>query len=220
MTTMFREERVGEPAIFGVGNLVQGLPGDEHGHDDRLARAGCHLHRDAGESRVRCCADLPEPGFDPVIADLLGGLGQENERLQGFNLAEEELVLPVRAGPVLQELAGNLGDASYSLSRQSLTRCRIRLTLSLGSMRSWVHSVSNWSCLPFFLGGGIGTKQALARRVSTISLVIPSSVNRQCRSGSRKGELRIRFSMIVSGMAASAISSTGVHHRKQSGLSQ
>jgi hypothetical protein len=24
------------------------VPGDEHGHDDRLARAGRHLHRDAG----------------------------------------------------------------------------------------------------------------------------------------------------------------------------
>ena len=53
-----------------------------------------------------------------------------------------------------------------------------------------------------------------------ISLLIPSTVNRQCRSGSRKDELRIGFSMIVSGMAVSAISLTGVHHRKQAGLSQ
>ena len=106
------EERVGEPAILGVGDLVQGVPGDKHGHDDRLARAGRHLHRDAIETRVRCCVDLPEPGFDPVVADLLGGLGQEDERLQGFNLAEEELVLAVRVGPVLQELAGDLSDAS------------------------------------------------------------------------------------------------------------
>jgi hypothetical protein len=102
------------------------VPGDEHGHDDRLARAGRQLHRDAVESRVRCCVDLSEPGLDPVVADLLGGLGQEDERLQGFNLAE----------------------------------------------------------------------------------------------GSRKGEFRIGFSMIVSGMAASAISLTGVHHHTQAGLSQ
>src|SRR5208283_6221636 len=76
------------------------------------ARACGHLHRDATETWVRCCVDLSEPGFDPVVADLLGGLGQEDERLQGFNLAEEKLVLPVRGGPVLQELASDLGDAS------------------------------------------------------------------------------------------------------------
>ena len=54
-------------------------------------------------------------------------------------------------------------------------------------------------------------------RVSTISLVIPSSVNRQRRTGSRKGELRIGFSMIVSGTAVSAISLTGVHLVPESG---
>ena len=31
--------------------------------------------------------------------------------LQGFDLAEEELVLPVGVGPVLQELAGDLSDS-------------------------------------------------------------------------------------------------------------
>ena len=106
------EERVGEPAVLRVGDLVQGVPGDEHGHDDRLASAGGHLHRDAIETRVRCRVDLPEPGLDPVVADLLGGLGQEYERLQGFDLAEEELVLAVGVAPVLQELASNLSDAS------------------------------------------------------------------------------------------------------------
>ncbi len=33
------EERIGEPAILRVGDLVQSVPGDEHGHDDRLARS-------------------------------------------------------------------------------------------------------------------------------------------------------------------------------------
>src|SRR5271157_5864996 len=70
------------------------------------------FHRDAIETRVRSLVGLAKPVLDPVIADLLGGLCQEDERLQGFNLAEEELVLPVGIGPVLQELAGNLGDAS------------------------------------------------------------------------------------------------------------
>jgi hypothetical protein len=65
------------------------------------------------------------PGFDAALTSPSQVLIQlspifsaasvrEDERLQGFNLAEEELVLPVRAGPVLQELASNLGDASVS----------------------------------------------------------------------------------------------------------
>ena len=37
------EERIGEPAVLRVGDLVQSVPGDEHGHDDRLARPGRHL---------------------------------------------------------------------------------------------------------------------------------------------------------------------------------
>jgi hypothetical protein len=63
------------------------------------------------------------PGFDAALTSPSQVLIQlspifsaasvrEDERLQGFNLAEEELVLPVRGGPVLQELASNLGDAS------------------------------------------------------------------------------------------------------------
>ena len=53
---------------------------------------------------------LAKPVLDPVVADLLGGFGQVDERLQGLDLAEEELVLPVGVGPVLQELAGDLSD--------------------------------------------------------------------------------------------------------------
>ena len=108
------EEGVGEPAVLRVGDLVQSVPGDEHGHDDRLARAGRHLHRDAGEPWVRSLVGLSKPVGDPVVADLLGGFGQVDERLQGFDLAEEELVLPVGVGPVLQELASDLGDSLVS----------------------------------------------------------------------------------------------------------
>ena len=54
---------------------------------------------------------VAEPVLDPVVADLLGGLGQIDERFQGLDLAEEELVLPVGVGPVLQELARDLGNA-------------------------------------------------------------------------------------------------------------
>ena len=106
------KERVGEAAVLRVGDLVQSLPGDEHSHDDRLARASRHLHRDASEPRIRCVVGLSEPVFDPIVADLPGCFGQVDQGLQGFDLAEEELVLPVGVGPVLQELAG---DLSHSL---------------------------------------------------------------------------------------------------------
>ena len=70
--------------------------------------------RDASEPRVRSVVGFSEPVLDPVVADLLGGFGQIDEGLQGFDLAEEELVLPVGVGPVLQELAGDLSDSLVS----------------------------------------------------------------------------------------------------------
>jgi hypothetical protein len=104
------EERVGEPAVLRVGDLVQGVPGDQHGHDDRLARSGRHLHRDAVEPRVGRVVGVAEPVLDPGVADLPSGLAQVDERFQGLDLAEEELVLPVGVGPVLQELPRDLGN--------------------------------------------------------------------------------------------------------------
>jgi len=85
------------------------MPGDEHGHDDRLARAGCHLHRDAIETGVRSLVGVAEPVLNPVVADLPGGFGEVDECFEGLDLAEEELVLPVGVDPVLQELASALG---------------------------------------------------------------------------------------------------------------
>ncbi len=46
------QEGVGEARVLRVGELVQRLPGDQHRHDDRLAAAGRHLERDAGQARV------------------------------------------------------------------------------------------------------------------------------------------------------------------------
>ena len=44
-------------AVLRVGQLVQRLPGDQHGHDDGLAGAGRHLEGDAAE-----------PGLDVSLA--------------------------------------------------------------------------------------------------------------------------------------------------------
>ena len=38
------EERVREPGVLRIGELIEHVPGDKHGHHDGLARAGGHLH--------------------------------------------------------------------------------------------------------------------------------------------------------------------------------
>jgi hypothetical protein len=55
-----------------------------------------------------------------------------------------------------QELRAEGADAEDV--RQAATRWRTSLTSRFSSMRSAVHSVSNWSCVPFFLGRAIGMK--------------------------------------------------------------
>ena len=49
----------------------------------------------------------------------------------------------------------------------------------------------------FFFGFAMGTKYELVRRPSTISFVMPSSVNPKWRIGSSKGELMIGFSITI-----------------------
>ena len=107
------EEGVGEPLVLGVGELVERLPGDEHGHDDGLAGAGRHLERDAVEPGVARLAVLAELVLDPGLA-VAGDLGQEDRGLEGLDLAEEERLLPVGRRPVGEELAGDRGDAGVA----------------------------------------------------------------------------------------------------------
>ena len=97
------EERVGEAGVLRVGELVERLPGDEHGHDDRLAGAGRHLERDAGQAGVRRVVGLAELVLDPGVAVLLGDLGDVDGGFQGLDLAEEELRLAVGVGPVFEQ---------------------------------------------------------------------------------------------------------------------
>ena len=96
----------GKAGILGVGDLVQDVPGDEHGHDDGLAGAGGHF------------AALAHNG-STVIRDgnahPFGGrrFGQPDERLYRLQLAEEKTprLELFRVVPVLQQPPGDAADA-------------------------------------------------------------------------------------------------------------
>ena len=103
------QEGVGEAGVLRVGELVERLPGDEHGHDDRLAGAGGHLERDARQAGVRGVVGLADVVLDPGVAVLLGDLGDVDDRFEGFDLAEEELPLAVGVGPVFEQARRSSG---------------------------------------------------------------------------------------------------------------
>ena len=137
------EERVGEAGVLRVGELVERLPGDEHGHDDGLARAGRHLECSAGQARVRGVVRFAERVLNPGVAEFFGNLGDIDGGFEGLDLAEEELLLAARIGPVVEQSAVVGVTPTYPPFRQRTTRRRIRLTSLFSSMRSCVHSVSN-----------------------------------------------------------------------------
>ena len=107
--------------LFGAAHRVEGLPGDEHGRDGGLARAGGEFQRQAGKLRIRIVAGIGKmlekalAGF----AELRRHLGQPDRRFDRFHLAEEgaharELMTP----PMLQEACGFGSD-------QPLTRRKL-----------------------------------------------------------------------------------------------
>jgi len=103
------EEGVGEPPVVGVSPLVEHLPGDQHGHHDRLAAAGRHLARDAEQVGPRLDRPIPEFPFDrlvPVLG-LLRHFGEEDERFECLDLAEKEPAETVFTLPVFQQGAGD-----------------------------------------------------------------------------------------------------------------
>ena len=71
-----------------------------------LPRAGGHLEGDARQSRVRRVVGLAERVLDPGIAVLLGDLGDVDGGFEGLDLAEEELLLAVGIGPVVEQACG------------------------------------------------------------------------------------------------------------------
>lgn len=94
-----------EAGVLGIRELVQRLPGNEHRHDDRLARSGRHLEGHPGQAGVGLIVRLAKLVLNPGVAVLFGDLGDVDGRLQGLNLTEEELPLAFRLGPIFEELA-------------------------------------------------------------------------------------------------------------------
>ena len=97
------QESVGEAGVLRVGELVQRLPGDEHGHDNRLAAAGGHFVSDAGQAGVGRVVGGSQVVFDPGIAILPCDLVQVDGGFERLDLAEEQLVLTLGVAPVLEE---------------------------------------------------------------------------------------------------------------------
>ena len=91
-----------EALVLRVGELVEGLPGDQHGHDHGLARAGGHL---AGLAR-QAAVEARVLGTDVVeglrVGHPFGGFGQIDRRLGRLELAEEEAALAILGLPVRQ----------------------------------------------------------------------------------------------------------------------
>src|ERR1035441_3026911 len=109
------EEGVGEFRALRIGQLVEGLPSDEHGHDDVLAAAGGHLAGDAIQEGVGVFVGAANLVFDPGVALALRHLGEVDEGFEGFDLAEEQFLVAIGAGPILKKLGGGAGDAGKAL---------------------------------------------------------------------------------------------------------
>jgi hypothetical protein len=74
---------LGEAGVLRIGDLVDDLPGNDHGHDDGLAAAGGHF---AAQARERTAV----AGNGQANLLRFVGLGQPDEGFDGLQLAEEE----------------------------------------------------------------------------------------------------------------------------------
>ena len=111
------DDQEGAGKIFGVlPRGVDRLPGDQHGHDRRLAAPGRHLQGQAEKFGIGLLV-----GFGDLIQKTLRrrtlrrDLRQPDNRLDGFDLAEEGLRShKFVIAPVLQEPLGDCGHAPVS----------------------------------------------------------------------------------------------------------
>ena len=109
------EEPLGEARVVRLRDLVERLPGDEHRHHDGLARAGRHLQRDPVQAEVTRGVRLGELVANPGVAGLLRRLGQVDRGLGGLPLGEQDRVVPLRVGPVLEQAARRRRDVRVLL---------------------------------------------------------------------------------------------------------
>ena len=109
------EEPLGEARVVRLRDLVERLPGDEHRHHDGLARAGRHLQRDPVQAEVARGVRLVELVADPGVAVLLRRLGEVDRGLGGLPLGEQDRVVALRVGPVLEQAARGGRDVRVAL---------------------------------------------------------------------------------------------------------
>ncbi len=93
---------------------IDRLPGDDHGHDGRLARAGGQLEREAQQFRIGFAIDgtqMIEKAL-AVFPDFGCDFSEPDNRFDRFDLAEERSYSrKVVRAPVLQQAAGFWRDA-------------------------------------------------------------------------------------------------------------
>ena len=90
-------------ARLPVFKLIERLPRDEHRHHDGLARAGRHLQRQAREARVGRVVRGAQIVFDPRVSVLSRDFRDVDGCLDGFNLTEEQGLVPLLASPVPEQ---------------------------------------------------------------------------------------------------------------------
>jgi hypothetical protein len=103
-------ERIAEACVLPVLEFVQGLPGDKHRHDDRLAAARGHLDGHARESPVVLGVSFGEGILDRGVAIFRGDFGDVDGGLDCLTLAEEQPPLALRIVPVIEEPACRARD--------------------------------------------------------------------------------------------------------------
>ena len=85
------EEPTGEVLAIRATDGVDGLPGDDHGHDRGFARAGGEFQGQSHKFGVGVVIGVGEM-FQKTLADfagLRGDFGQPDQRFDGFDLAEK-----------------------------------------------------------------------------------------------------------------------------------
>ncbi len=103
------EEAAGEGFAPGMADGVDGLPGDEHGHDGGFAGSGGEFEGEAEKFGIRFLIDLFEMGFEGFggFAEFGGDFEEPDGGFDGFDLAEEGAdASEVVAAPVLEEAGG------------------------------------------------------------------------------------------------------------------
>ena len=101
------QEPLGEAGVIRCHDLVDGLPRDDHRHHDGLAGAGRHLQRHPGQPVVVQLVLRFEPATVVGSAVPASDFGEEDRRLGGLPLAEQDRLVAIRRlrSPVRKQLA-------------------------------------------------------------------------------------------------------------------